>query len=168
MQFIIPESLNYLMNMPEHPLYDISVIEQILPHRSPFLFVDRVTELEVGKKITAEKDLSSDSPIFAGHFPGRLIMPGVLVSEALAQTSGLLLGLTWRERGQPTNRERPKFFFLANVNMKFSTPAKPGETLRLEASLKKKYGRLFFFEVAAYALSRQIAKGSLTLAEGEQ
>ncbi|TET85952.1 MAG: UDP-3-O-[3-hydroxymyristoyl] N-acetylglucosamine deacetylase, partial [Desulfobacteraceae bacterium] len=82
--------------MPEHPLYDISVIEEILPHRSPFLFVDRVIKLEVGKKIITKKDLSPDNSFFAGHFPGRPIMPGVLVSEALAQTSGLLLGLTWK------------------------------------------------------------------------
>jgi len=153
--------------MPEHPLYDISVIEEILPHRSPFLFVDRVIKLEVGKKIITEKDLSPDNSFFAGHFPGRPIMPGVLVSEALAQTSGLLLGLTWKENRQSMNQERPNFFFLANVDMKFSTPAKPGETLRLKASLKKKYGRLFFFEVAAYVSGREIAKGTLTLAEGE-
>ena len=156
-----------MVNMPDDPLYDISVIEELLPHRSPFLFVDRVIKLEVGKKIIAEKDLSPDSFLFAGHFPGRPIMPGVLVSEALAQTSGLLLGLTWKETGQSTNQERPKTFFLANITMKFSAPAKPGETLRLKASLKKEYGRLFFFEVAAYALERQIAKGTLTLAEGE-
>jgi len=153
--------------MPAHPLYDTSIIKEVLPHRSPFLFVDRVTKLEVGKKIIAEKDLSPDSFFFAGHFPGRPIMPGVLVSEALAQTSGLLMGLTWKESRQSMNQERPKFFFLANVSMKFSTPAKPGETLRLEASMKKKYGRLFFFEVAAYALRKEIAKGTLTLAEAE-
>jgi 3-hydroxyacyl-[acyl-carrier-protein] dehydratase len=153
--------------MPEHPPYDISIIKEILPHRSPFLFVDRVTKLEAGKKIIAEKDLSHDSFFFAGHFPGRPIMPGVLVSEALAQTSGLLLGLTWKESRQSMNQERPKFYFLANVGMKFSTPANPGETLRLEARMKKKYGRLFFFEVAAYALGREIAKGTLTLAEAE-
>jgi 3-hydroxymyristoyl/3-hydroxydecanoyl-(acyl carrier protein) dehydratase len=153
--------------MPDHPTYDISVIKEILPHRSPFLFVDRVIQLEMGKKIIAEKDLSLDDFFFAGHFPGRPIMPGVLVSEALAQTSGLLMGLTWKERGEFMNQERPDLFFLANVNMKFSIPAKPGETLRLEANFKKKYGRLFLFEVAAYALSRQIAKGTLTLAEGE-
>jgi len=153
--------------MPAHPLYDTPIIKEVLPHRSPFLFVDRVTKLEVGKKIIAEKDLSPDSFFFAGHFPARPIMPGVLVSEALAQTSGLLMGLTWKESRQSMNQERPKFFFLANVSMKFSTPAKPGETLRLEASMKKKYGRLFFFEVAAYALRREIAKGTLTLAEAE-
>lgn len=151
--------------MPDQPLYDISVIEEILPHRSPFLLVDRVIRLEVGKKIIAEKDLSLDDFFFAGHFPGKPIMPGVLVSEALAQTSGLLLGLTLREGGQFMNQERANLFFLANVSMKFSAPAKPGETLLLESNLKKKYGRLFFFEVAAYVLSRQIAKGTLTLGE---
>ena len=151
--------------MADNPLYDISVIEEILPHRSPFLFVDRVIKLEVGKKIITEKDLSPDNSFFAGHFPGRPIMPGVLVSEALAQTSGLLLGLTWKETEQSVNQERPIIFFLANVNIKFSTPAKPGETLRLEACLRKKYGRLFFFEVAAYVLNRRIAKGTLALAE---
>jgi 3-hydroxyacyl-[acyl-carrier-protein] dehydratase len=154
--------------MPEHLLYDISFIEEVLPHRSPFLFVDRVIELEAGKRITAEKDLSHDSFVFVGHFPGRPIMPGVLVSEALAQASGLLLGLTWREQGrQLAHRERLNLLSLAHINMKFSHPAKPGETLRLEARFTKKYGGLYLFEVAAHVLNSQIAKGNLTLAEGK-
>lgn len=153
--------------MTNHPLYDISVIEEILPHRSPFLFVDRVMNLEVGDTIVAEKDLSFDESFFAGHFPGRPIMPGVLVSEALAQTSGLLLGLTWKEEGTTLNQEK-RDLFLSSVNIKFSVPAKPGETLSLKASFKKQYGKLFFFEVSAYVLSNQIAKGTLILAEEDQ
>jgi 3-hydroxyacyl-[acyl-carrier-protein] dehydratase len=153
--------------MTNHPLYDISVIEEILPHRSPFLFVDRVMKLEVGDTIIAEKDLSFDESFFTGHFPGRPIMPGVLVSEALAQTSGLLLGLTWKEEGTTLNQEK-RDLFLSSVNIKFSVPAKPGETLRLKASFKKQYGKLFFFEVSAYVLSNQIAKGTLILAEEDQ
>jgi 3-hydroxyacyl-[acyl-carrier-protein] dehydratase len=151
--------------MADHPLYDISVIEKMLPHRKPFLFVDRVIKFKAEKKIIAEKYLSPDEWFFAGHFPERPIMPGVLISEALAQTAGLLLGLTRKQKVHSMNQKNPNLFFLANVNMKFSTPAKPGDTLRLEASLKKKYGRLFFFGVAAYVVSRQIAKGTLTLAE---
>jgi len=150
--------------MPNYPLYDISAIKKMLPHRSPFLFVDRVVKLEAGEKIIAEKDLSIDESFFTGHFPGNPIMPGVLISEALAQTSGLLLGLTWKDRGKCLDQEKVNLI-LANINMKFSNTAKPGETLRLEASLKKKYGRLFFFEVAAYVVGRQIAKGTLALAE---
>ena len=150
--------------MPNYSLYDISVIKEILPHRSPFLFVDRIVKLEVGEKIIAEKDLSIDESFFTGHFPGNPIMPGVLISEALAQTSGLLLGLTWKDRGKSLDQKKVNLI-LATINMKFSHPAKPGDTLRLEASLKKEYGKLFLFEAAAYVVSKQIAKGTLALAE---
>ena len=80
--------------MKNQLLYDISLIKEILPHRSPFLFVDRIMELKAGERIVAEKDLSPDESFFKGHFPGNPIMPGVLVTEALAQTSGLLIGLS--------------------------------------------------------------------------
>jgi beta-hydroxyacyl-ACP dehydratase FabZ len=150
--------------MPHYPLYDISAIKEVLPHRNPFLFVDRIVKLEAGEKIIAEKDLSIDEPFFTGHFPGNPIMPGVLISEALAQTSGLLLGLTLKDKGKSLDRERVHFV-LATINMKFFNPAKPGDTLRLESSLKKEYGKLFLFEAAAYVVSKQIDKGTLTLAE---
>ncbi len=153
------------MDVADSPLYDISVVEQILPHRSPFLFVDRVTEFEVHDRIVAEKTLLPDDHFFDGHFPGNPIMPGVLVSEALAQTSGLLLGLTWKEQGHSLNKERANVLVLASVNMKFSSPARPGETLRLEAGLKKHYGKMFLFDVAACVANNPIAKGTLTLAQ---
>jgi 3-hydroxyacyl-[acyl-carrier-protein] dehydratase len=156
------------MNLPDQPIYDASVIQEILPHRRPFLFVDRIVKFEMGKKIIAEKHVSPKEFFFAGHFPGKPIMPGVLVSEALAQTSGLLLGLTWKEKTNSKNQKDACLFFLANLNMKFLAPAKPGETLRMEASLEKNYGGLFFFEVAAYVLGNRIAKGTLTLAKGNE
>jgi UDP-3-O-[3-hydroxymyristoyl] N-acetylglucosamine deacetylase/3-hydroxyacyl-[acyl-carrier-protein] dehydratase len=150
--------------MPHYPLYDISAIKEILPHRCPFLFVDRIVKLEVGEKIIAEKDLSIDESFFTGHFPGNPIMPGVLISEALAQTSGLLLGLTWKDKGKSLDQQKVNLI-LATINMKFSNPAKPGETLRLESILKKKYGKLFLFEATAYVSSKQIARGTLALAK---
>jgi 3-hydroxymyristoyl/3-hydroxydecanoyl-(acyl carrier protein) dehydratase len=150
--------------MTDGVLFDITDIMAILPHRSPFLFVDRIKKIIESHKIVAERDLSYDDDFFTGHFPGNPIMPGVLVSEALAQTSGLLLGLIW-EKERETVDHKMRNFFLANVNIKFFNPAKPGETLRLEASLKKKYGKLFLFEVAAYIINRRIAKGTLTLAK---
>lgn len=150
--------------MSVQPLYDISVIEEILPHRSPFLFVDKVITLNVGKNIITEKALFLDDCYFAGHFPGKPIMPGIIISEALAQTCGLLLGLTWREAGSVVDRGKVNLF-LANVSMKFTTTAKPGDTLRLHASFKKEYGGLFLFEVSAYVRSNLIAKGTLVLAE---
>ena len=149
--------------MTDVVLFDIEKITAILPHRHPFLFVDRIIEVIEDHRVIAEKDLSYDDYFFAGHFPGNPIMPGVLVSEALAQTSGLLLGLSLEKDGQTVDHKK-RFFFLANVNIKFFNPAKPEETLRLEATLKKKYGKFFLFEVAAGVVSRRIAKGSLTLA----
>jgi len=125
-----------MLNMPVSQLHDISIIKEILPHRSPFLFVDRVIKLKIGKKIIAEKSFSQDDWFFAGHFPGKPILPGVIVSEALAQTSGLLLGLTWKDEGRFANYKK-RNLFLSNVSMKFTTVAKPGEVLRLESTLKK-------------------------------
>jgi len=150
--------------MVNQPLYDTSVVKKILPQRTPFLFVDRAMKLKAGEKIVAEKDLLPDDTFFTGHFPGRPLMPGVLVSEALAQTSGLLLGLSAMEEGQSANEERPGFF-LASVTMKYLTPAKPGDTLRLEASLLKGFAGLYMFDVVAYVRDTQVARGKLTLAE---
>lgn len=150
--------------MPSCPPYDISSIQSILPHRSPFLFVDRVLQVDLGDKLIAEKDLDPDAPFFSGHFPGRPIMPGVLIAEALAQTSGFLLGFTWKERGFPLNAN----LFLASINVKFTGLSGPGDILQLEASLKKEYGGIFAFNVAAYVAGRQVAKGSLMLAKEEK
>ena len=146
-------------------LYDIEDIKTILPHRSPFLFVDRVKEITGQDSIVAEKDLTSDDHFFDGHFPGNPIMPGVLVSEALAQTSGLLLGLMEKDR-YPSLHEEKISFFLANVNVKFLSPARPGETLRLDARLKKTYGKYYLFDVSAKTGDKRVAKGTLTLAKG--
>lgn len=148
-------------------LCDMEDIMAILPHRPPFLFVDRIIEVIEGKQIVAEKDLSFEDPVFDGHFPGNPIMPGVLVSEALAQTSGLLLGLMWKEKN-PSLLGNKHQLFLAHVNVKFFTPAKPGETLRLEASLIKAYGKFYLFDVVALTDINRIAKGALTLAVGNR
>jgi 3-hydroxymyristoyl/3-hydroxydecanoyl-(acyl carrier protein) dehydratase len=150
--------------MTTKPIYDASFIRKLLPHQSPFLFVDRVMEIKVGEKIVAERDLLPDETFFSGHFPGRPLMPGVLVTEALAQTSGLLLGLSAMKGGQHTDEKR-QGYFLASVNMKYLTPAKPGQTLRLVADLVKGFAGLFLFNVAAFVEDIQVAKGKLALAE---
>src|SRR5512140_2495804 len=116
--------------MNAQPPFELEALLSILPHRPPFLFVDRVTELQPGQRIVAERVLRPDEPHFAGHFPGRPILPGVLVTEALAQASGLLLGLSEKFTGTAAP-ERPKMFFLAGNNMKYSHPATPGDRLEL-------------------------------------
>ncbi|SPD74852.1 3-hydroxyacyl-(acyl-carrier-protein) dehydratase FabZ [uncultured Desulfobacterium sp.] len=144
--------------MSEKPLYDQIAIREILPQSDPFVFVDRAVEMNAGESIVAEKDLRGEEVFFAGHFPGRPLMPGVLVSEALAQTSGLLLGLS-------SSRDEKGGYFLASVNMKFLTPAKPGDTLRLESRLVKGFGGLYMFDVTASVGDTKVAKGTLSLAQ---
>src|SRR5512139_3847350 len=112
--------------MTDKPPFELEDLLDILPHRPPFLFVDRVVKLEPHRSIVAERRLREEEPQFAGHFPHRPIMPGVLVTEALAQTSGLLLGLSERA-SQTTASGSPKMFFLAATNVKFTHPAAAGE-----------------------------------------
>lgn len=148
--------------MTQHQFFDISVIKEMLPHRDPFLFIDRVVEFKSNETITAEKDLLPDMVFFAGHFPGIPIMPGVLTTEALAQACGLLLGLTWKENPE-LKGNIGAMLFLVNVNMKYTSPAIPNETLTLKAALKRKFGGLFMFDVSAHVDDRLIGKGSISL-----
>ncbi|HEU20541.1 MAG TPA: beta-hydroxyacyl-ACP dehydratase [Deltaproteobacteria bacterium] len=148
-------------------IYDLSEVQAILPHRSPFLFIDGVVSFSTGKSIVCMKQLQADDSFFAGHFPERPIMPGVLISEALAQACGLLVGLTLK-RDAAVPRKSNLNLVLAGVNMKFMTPAKPGDTLRLAAQLQKQYGSFFLFTVEASIEDMKIAGGTLTLAETMQ
>jgi 3-hydroxymyristoyl/3-hydroxydecanoyl-(acyl carrier protein) dehydratase len=149
--------------MNEKPLFTLEDILQVLPHRPPFLFVDQVLQLEPGQSILAERALRPEEPQFAGHFPGRPIMPGVLVAEALAQTSGLLLGLSdVLTAAQPPAGH--KMFFLATTSIKFTHPTVPGDVLLLRAVLDKNFYALFRFNVEATVGRNLIASGSLTLA----
>jgi 3-hydroxyacyl-[acyl-carrier-protein] dehydratase len=142
--------------------YGPDLIARILPHRPPFLFVDRVVAFAAGASIEAERELRADEPHFAGHFPGRPIMPGVLITEALAQTSGLLIALTAMEKGEQVEGN---LFYLARADMKWTTPVGPGETLVLEAKLDRMLGSLVAFKVRAHTRRKDVAMGALTLAK---
>ena len=123
--------------MTEHRTFELEDILAILPHRPPFLFVDLVTRLVVDKLIIAERTIRDDEPFFAGHFPHKHVMPGVLVTDALAQASGLLWGFSRKAAGgvstSPTEgvppASAPRMFYFASANMKFLNPSFPGETL---------------------------------------
>ena len=122
-----------LVPTPEHPL-ERADIEKILPHRPPFLWVDRVIEHDLGKRVVAELFIDPEWPHFKGHFPGHPVMPGVLMLEALAQTAGIAL------MGNPESEG--KLGFLAKVdNAKFRNQVVPGDTLRLEAEIVKSNAR---------------------------
>lgn len=134
----------------------------ILPHRPPFLFVDRVLAVEPLKSIVAERTLRATEPQFAGHFPGNPIMPGVLVAEALAQAGGLLLALS--EIIGHSAPAKPKMYYLASTNFKFTSPAIPGDVIGLEAKAEGNLAGLHRFSGLAKVNGRNIAGGSFTLA----
>lgn len=140
---------------------DLAQIQALLPHRAPFLFVDSVSGLVPDERIVAHRSLRPEEPYFVGHFPGRPIMPGVLITEALAQTSGLLLALSSLERGEDTAGQ---LFFLAKADMKWTSPAHPGDHLVLESTVKIAAGALVMFSVKAYTKRKDLARGELTLA----
>ena len=149
--------------MNHKSVFELDDLLPVLPHRPPFLFVDRVIQLEPHKSIVAERTLRADEPQFAGHFPGRPIMPGVLIAEALAQTSGLLIGLS-EMISASAPPEKPKVFFLAVTNIKFTHPAVPGDVLVLRATSDRQFAALHRFNVEASSGRNLIASGSLTLA----
>ena len=132
----------------------------VLPHRPPFLFVDEVTQLELGVSITARRLLRAEEPHFAGHFPGRPLMPGVLVTEALAQTCGLLKGLE-------LDSADGVFYVLAADTVKYLSPAGPGDILCLLAEHEAGHGVFLRYRVEARVERRRVAAGSLTLARVE-
>jgi 3-hydroxyacyl-[acyl-carrier-protein] dehydratase len=111
----------------EDAMIDINEIMKILPHRFPFLLVDRIVEHEEGKKIVGLKNVTINEPFFPGHFPGHPVMPGVLIIEAMAQVGGILAYLS-------SNEEiRNKLcYFVAIDNAKFRRPVIPGDQLRIE------------------------------------
>lgn len=118
---------------------DVTEILNILPHRYPMLLVDRVLEIEPGQRIVGLKNVSANEPFFAGHFPGRPVMPGVLIIEALAQCGGLLL------MGGLENPEDKVIYFLSVDGVKFRRPVIPGDQLILELDLvqgRAKRGKL--------------------------
>jgi 3-hydroxyacyl-[acyl-carrier-protein] dehydratase len=136
-------------------------IEALLPHRAPMLLVDRVLELEPGHRIVAEYDVDGDAPWFAGHFPNNPILPGVLVTEALAQAAGVLYM-------SDNNSDAGSTVYLLGMDkMRFRRPVRPGETLRLEVTLGRNRRRMAFFDVEARVGEERVANGSLlaTIAE---
>ncbi|MDV9041595.1 3-hydroxyacyl-ACP dehydratase FabZ [Stenotrophomonas sp. RAC2] len=112
---------------------DVCQIQELLPHRYPFLLVDRVVELDIeAKRILAQKNVSINEPFFQGHFPGRPIMPGVLIIEALAQAGGVMTQLTLGRDAQS------KLFYMVKVeNARFNKQVVPGDVLMLDVQMKR-------------------------------
>ena len=125
-----------------------------LPHRPPFIFVDVVTERVPGESAAATKTFPPDEPFFRGHFPGDPLVPGVILTEALAQTAGLAAGAPGRG-----------FRLSAIKAMKFPAAVRPGEVITLRARKLGAVGGLWQFEVQAQVAGKTVAEGAVVLSE---
>ena len=136
---------------------DVRRVMAALPHRFPMLLVDRVETLEVDRRIVATKAVTINEPFFAGHFPGRPIMPGVLIVEALAQAAGVLavesLGLAGSGK---------LVYFMAIDGAKFRTPVEPGGLLRLEVDFVQKRTTVCKFAGRAFVGDKLAAEANFT------
>ena len=126
-------------------MMDIYQILKLLPHRFPFLLVDRVVEIDRGKRIQALKNVSVNEPFFTGHFPARPVMPGVLIVEALAQAAGLL---SFDMMGEAPD-SNTVFYFVGIDNARFKRPVEPGDQLILDVELDRIKGGIYKFKCVA-------------------
>lgn len=120
-------------------MFDVVEIQNMIPHRYPFLFVDRILECEPDKHIVGLKNVSIDEPFFQGHFPGRPIMPGVLMVEAMAQVAGVLVF-------QSTKTDDKMVYFMSIDKAKFRKPVVPGDQLRFEVEVIQNRGKAWKFK----------------------
>lgn len=136
-------------------MMDIREIQQLLPHRYPFLLVDRVIELEPNVKAVGIKNITANEEFFQGHFPGNPIMPGVLIIEALAQVGGLLAFGSGVSPGQSV-------YFMSIEKAKFRKPVVPGDQLRLEVNVLKLRGSVWKFSGNALVNDKVAAEAEFT------
>lgn len=136
---------------------DIHQILKLLPHRYPFLLVDRVLEITPRESITALKNVTMNEPFFQGHFPDFPVMPGVLIIEALAQTAALL---TFAEERQ----ENAVYYFAGIDNARFKKPVLPGDQLIMTAKLERERAGIYKFQVKATVDGELAAEANITCA----
>jgi beta-hydroxyacyl-ACP dehydratase FabZ len=132
-------------------------IQQILPHRYPFLLLDRILELTLNEKVVGLKNVTVNEPFFQGHFPGKPIMPGVLIVEALAQAGGVLAF-----KSNPQHIGKNLIYFLAIDKVKFRKPVVPGDQLILELIALRRGQRVWKMQGKAYVREALVAEAELT------
>ncbi len=139
-----------------------SEIQKLLPHRYPFLLIDRVVEFESGKRVLAYKNLTINEPFFQGHFPRQPVMPGVLVVEALAQAGGVLYQLS---KGAEVE---DKVFYLVKIeNARFSNKIVPGDRMELEVSIKRRIRNMAWYSGIASVDGKEAARAEFLCAEAQ-
>lgn len=142
-------------------MFDINKIQEYLPHRYPFLLIDRVLEIKPGEKIVAIKNVTMNEWFFQGHFPGKPVMPGVLIIEAMAQAGAILV------LEQLQEAKGKVIYFVTIDTVKFRKPVVPGDTLRLEGALIKLKGAIAKIHGDAYVGDTKVAEADMMAMLGE-
>ncbi len=140
---------------------NVEQIQELLPHRYPFLLVDRVIEIVPNVSVVAIKNATINEPFFQGHFPGHPVMPGVLIVEAMAQTAGLLTQISRRLNGDMGS---PLFYLVKIDNARFSAPVVPGDQLRLEVTQKRLVRGMGLFVARTLVDGKEVASCELMCA----
>ena len=130
-------------------LMDVMDIQKILPHRYPFLLVDRVIALAPGESITAYKNVSISEPVFEGHFPGHPIYPGVMILEGMAQAGGILAFKSMTDVSEEEIQNKV-VYFMSIDKAKFRNPVRPGDKLEYKISVIKNKGAIWLLKGEAY------------------
>ena len=139
---------------------DIMGIRRLLPHRYPFLLVDRVLECRKGESIRALKNVTANEPFFTGHFPQRPVMPGVLIIEALAQAAGLLAFIT----ADVVPDDDTRFYFVGIDKARFRKPVEPGDQLILTAKIERQMRGIWKFSTVAYVGENEVTSAEMMVA----
>jgi 3-hydroxyacyl-[acyl-carrier-protein] dehydratase len=136
---------------------DLDLITRIIPHRYPFLLIDKVRDVVLNESCVGIKNVTNNEPHFTGHFPGMPIMPGVLIVEAMAQTAGVLVGLS-----MDLVDKNAKVFFMGVENAKFRRKVVPGDVLELHVRALRGGGRVWRFEGRAMVGAELAAEATYT------
>lgn len=150
--------------MTEPVFMDINAVMRQLPHRYPFLLVDRVLECTKGKNIRAVKNVTVNEEFFTGHFPHRPVMPGVMIIEALAQAAGILAFVT----AGVMPDENSRFFFVGIDKARFRKPVEPGDQLILKAELQRTFKGIWRFSTVAEVGGEEVASAEMMMAPDVQ
>jgi 3-hydroxyacyl-[acyl-carrier-protein] dehydratase len=139
-------------------MLDVTEIEKILPHRYPFLLIDRVIELSPKESITGYKNITIGEHVFQGHFPNHPIYPGVLIIEGMAQAGGVL---AFKSIDDSSEVENKVVYFMSIDKAKFRTPVKPGDKLEYKVSVIKNRGKVWVLQGKAFVDNEMVAEAEL-------